>query len=237
MAPVHQVERARLQHQIVHHVDFVRPAIGDVNETGDVAAQVQQRMQLDGRLGCAKRCPGEHRQAQIDGAGIEGVDRGIEFQSKRLLGVQGTRQANQMLGEVGVDLPRPCGVRVGQRVARNSLATKSHVIKPMGLGTQVDFDVAQGLPIGQLGESHRKELVQAREVLYLVLASVVGHTASKRAQGQIEHELRKYELALVHDGFGRKPAKNRQSAFRRSNRDQTQTLNLTSESLTYDVLI
>jgi len=53
MAPVHQVERARLQHQIVHHVDFVRPAIGDVNETGDVAAQVQQRMQLDGRLGCA----------------------------------------------------------------------------------------------------------------------------------------------------------------------------------------
>jgi hypothetical protein len=64
---------------------------------------------------------------------------------------------------------------------------------------------------------------------------VIGHTATKRAQGQIEHELREYELALMHDGFGRKPAKNRQSAFRRSNRDQTETLNLASNSLTYDV--
>jgi hypothetical protein len=66
---------------------------------------------------------------------------------------------------------------------------------------------------------------------------VVGHTASKRAQWQIEHELRKYELALVHGSLGRKPAKSRQSAFRRSNRDQTQAPNSTSKSLTYDVLI
>ena len=90
---------------------------------------------------------------------------------------------------------------------------------------------------GQLGESHRKELVQAREVLYLVFAPVLGHTTAKRGQRQIEHELRKYELALVHDDFRRKPAKNRQSDVRRSNRDQTETPNSTSKSLTYDVLM
>ena len=68
------------------------------------------------------------------------------------------------------------------------------------------------------------------------LWDVLGHTATKRAQWQVEHELRKYELALVHGGFGRKSAKNRQSdTRRRSNRDQTQTPNLTSNSLTYDV--
>jgi hypothetical protein len=67
---------------------------------------------------------------------------------------------------------------------------------------------------------------------------VIGHTAEKRAQRQVEHELRKYELALVHDGFGGKPAKNHKSASRpRSNRDQTETPNLTSNSLTYDVLM
>jgi hypothetical protein len=54
---------------------------------------------------------------------------------------------------------------------------------------------------------------------------MVGHTATKRAQRQIEHELRKYELALVHSGFGRKPAKNHKSDARRSNRDQTASLN------------
>ncbi len=45
------------------------------------------------------------------------------------------------------------------------------------------------------------------KVLYLVFATVVGHTAAKRAQRQVEHELRKCELALVLGGFGRKPQK------------------------------
>jgi hypothetical protein len=49
--------------------------------------------------------------------------------------------------------------------------------------------------------------------------------------------LRKYELALVHGGFGRKPAKNPKSDFRRSNRDQTETPNSTSKSVTYDALM
>jgi len=54
VAPIHQVKRARLQHQRVHHIDLVRLAVGDVNETGDVAPQIQQRVQLDGRLGRTK---------------------------------------------------------------------------------------------------------------------------------------------------------------------------------------
>jgi hypothetical protein len=64
---------------------------------------------------------------------------------------------------------------------------------------------------------------------------VICNAAAKRTQRQIEHELRKYELALVHGGFGRKSAKNPKSDFRRSNRDQTETPNSSSKSLTYDV--
>jgi hypothetical protein len=88
-----------------------------------------------------------------------------------------------------------------------------------------------------LGEGYRKELVQAREILDLVLATVVGHTVSKRAQWQIEHELRKNELALVHGSLGRKPATSPQSDFRRSNRDQTQTPISAGKSLTCDALM
>lgn len=36
---------------------------------------------------------------------------------------------------------------------------------------------------------------------------MIGHTAAKRAQWQVEHELRKYALALAHDGIGRNPQK------------------------------
>jgi hypothetical protein len=71
------------------------------------------------------------------------------------------------------------------------------------LGTQVDFGVAQGFAVGQLREGHGEELVQAREVFDLVFSIVIGHTAPKRTQWQVEHELRQYELALVHESFAR----------------------------------
>ena len=234
IAPVHQVEGARLQHQIVHDVDLVGLAVGNVNEAGDVASQVQQRVQLDGRLGRTKWCPCKDRQTQVYRAGVEGVDRRIELHTKRLRGIQRSCNANQVLGEVRIDLPRTCGVRIGQSVARNRRAAKPHVIQPFGLSTQIDFDVAQRFAVGQLGKRHGEELIQAREVLDLVLSVVICNAAAKRTQRQIEHELREYELALVHGGFGRESAKNPKSDFRRSNRDQTETPNSSSESLTYD---
>ena len=77
---VHQIERARLDQQVVEYVDLVRLAVGDVDETGDGAAQIEQRVQFDGRLGAAKGRPRIDRQTQIDGGRIEGIDRGIQIQ-------------------------------------------------------------------------------------------------------------------------------------------------------------
>jgi hypothetical protein len=126
---------------------------------------------------------------------------------------------------------------MGQRVARNRLATKAHVVQPIGLGPQVDFDIAQGLPIGQLRERHGKELIQTREVFDLVVAAMLGHTPAKGAHGHMGHELRKHELALVHIGPSRSRAKGHKSDARRSNRDQTEIANSASESLTYQALM
>ena len=83
----------------------------------------------------------------------------------------------------------------------------------------------------QTGKVHGKELIQAREVLDFVFSPVICHTATIRAQRQKSHELRKYELALVHDGLRRKSAKNPKSDLGRPNRDQTETLNWTSKSI------
>ena len=196
-----------------------------MNEAGNIAAQIQQCVQLDDRFGKAKWCPCKYRQTQVDRAGVDRVDRSVEFQSKWRLGVQRMCQASQVLCEIGIDLPWPVAILIDQRVERKRLAAKPHVVQPAGLGAQVDFDVAQGLSLSQLSKGHREELIQTRKVLDLVLASVIGHTAAKRAQRHIDHELRKYELALVHSGFGRKSAKNPQSDFRRSHRDQIETPN------------
>ena len=126
-------------------------AVGDVNEAGDIAMQVQQRMHPHCSLGGAKRCPWVQRQTQIDRGGVQ-------IDTQRLPGAQGSSHADQVLRKVGIDLPRSCSVRISQRIARNGLATKAHVVQPFGLGAQVDFDVAQGLAMGQLPKGHGHEL-------------------------------------------------------------------------------
>ena len=50
VATIEQIERPGLQDQFVQHIDLVGLAIGDANEAGDRAAQVQQGVQLDGPL-------------------------------------------------------------------------------------------------------------------------------------------------------------------------------------------
>ena len=144
VSPIQQVVGTRLEIQQVQGVDLVRLAIGDVNERGYRAAQIQQRVQLYSRLVRAKRRPWIHGQAQVDGGGIEGIDRGIQVDSKRLLRIQRPRHCDQMLGEIGIDLPGPSSVCIGQRVSGNGLASQSHVIEPLGLSPKIDLDVAQG---------------------------------------------------------------------------------------------
>ena len=237
IAAIHQVIRTWFDHQIVEDIDLVGFAVGDVNEAGDRAAQIEQRMQFDGRLGGSKRRPGKHRQAQIDGRGIEGIYRRIEIHVKRLAGIQWARDRNQVLRQISVDLPKACSIRVGHRIAGNRLTAKSHVVQPVRLGTQIDFDIAQRFPIGQLRECHVKELIQTREILDLVFATMGSHASSKGGQRQVHHGLRENEFALMHGSLRRISANSSNSAPRRSNRDQTKPSIYANESLTYEPLM
>ena len=237
ISPTHQVECSSFERQVLQHIDLVGLAIGNVNEAGDGAVQVKQRVQLDGGLGGLKRRLGMQGQTQVHGAGVEGVDSCIQIGSQGLLGIRWSGHANQMLREVSVDLLWTCGIRICQRVSRNHGAAKSNVIQRLGLRTQVDFDVAQGLQTSQLRKRHGEELVQTRGIFDLVIPSMLSHARAKGTHGQIGHELRKHELALVHAGPSRISAKGHKSAPRRSNRDQTGIANYPNKSLTYEVLI
>ena len=211
-------------------------AIGDVDEARDCTAQIQQGMQLDGGLGRTERCPRIDRQAQVDGGGIEGIDRCVQIHRQRLVGVQRPSDADQVLREVGVHLPRPHRIRVGQGVARNRLAAKAHVVQPRRLRPQVDLDVAQRLACRQLRKGHREELVQTGEVLHFVIAAMRCHAAAERGNRQMGHDLREHEHSLMHGSLPRRSAKGPKSAPRRSNRDQTKLLVSVFQSSTYNRL-
>jgi hypothetical protein len=111
------------------------------------------------------------------------------------------------------------------------------VIQPLGLGSQIDLDVAQRLAVGQLSKGHGQELVHAGELLNLVIATVSRHAAAKSAQGQKRHELRENKLALVHCGPLRANAKDHKSWNRSSIRDLTGMMKNQGKSLTYETLM
>ena len=234
---IEQVIRARLDVQQIQGVDLVGLAVADVNECGDGATQVQQSVQFDSSLVRAKRCPRINRQAQVYRRGIEGVDGCIQVDRHRIFGIQRARHGDQVLGEVGVDLPRSSCIGVGQGVARNSLAAQTHVIQPLDLSTEIDLDVAQSLAVGQLSEGHGQELLHAGELLNFVIATVRSHAAAKSAQGQKRHKLRKNKLALVHCGPLRADARDHKPWNRSSNRDQTEMPKNQGKSLTYEALM
>ena len=112
---VHHIEGAGLGQQVIEHVDVVPFAVADMDEGGDIAAQLQQRMQLDSRFGRAKWCPGKHRQAQVDGSTVERVDSLLQLDTERLVDVEPSRDPDQSLGELGVDAPVSDLIGIGQR--------------------------------------------------------------------------------------------------------------------------
>jgi len=183
IAEIHDVERTSLGNDLVEDVHVVQFAITDVDEAGNVAAQVEQRMQLDGRLGRPKRSPRKYRQAQIDRGRIQCVDCLLEIDAKRLVHVKRARNSDQALREVGVDAPVANRIRIGQRVARYR-AAKTYVVELGGLAAQTGFDVAQTLSIGQLCEGHAQKLVETREVFDLVLPIVANDTSAESGQRQ-----------------------------------------------------
>ena len=160
-------------------------------------AQVDQRVQLDRRLGRTKRRPRKQRQAQIDRGGIERVDRFLEVHPEGLVEIEPARNTNQVLREFCVDAPVARFVRVGERTARHRSANPQ-VIELGRLRTQARFDVAQALAIRELREGHAAQLSRATEIADAMIAAVTLDDAAEGLPRQMLHQLGEHQLANVH---------------------------------------
>src|SRR5438045_6686395 len=105
IAAVHHVEGTRLGNDLVENIDVVRFPFCNADKRGNAAMQVQQGMHLDRRFVPAKSCPGKQRQAEIDGRGIQGIEVLIQLHAQGIVGIQGARDTDKNLSEVGIDSP------------------------------------------------------------------------------------------------------------------------------------
>ena len=122
----------------------------------------------------------------------------MEIHADRIAGVQGPRDANQDLGEIGIDPPVARLVGVGQCRTRH-LGAESHVVEFGAERTQARFDVAQAFPVGQLGERHAEELIPAGEAAPSAIPVVAAYAAAEFAIRKEADQLGEYGAAEVHE--------------------------------------
>lgn len=84
VAPVHHVERARFDRQMVQNGDIVNFPVGNRHKSGNVAAQIQQRVPLHGSLAPSKLGSRKQRHAQVDGRRVERIHRLFEHHGPRI---------------------------------------------------------------------------------------------------------------------------------------------------------
>ena len=157
-------------------------------------------MQFDGALGLSEVGPGEHGQAQVDGGGVQGIDGVIEFQPQVVLGIQGPGEADEGVGEVGIQAPVALLVGVGEGIAGDA-AAQAQVVEFVLVCAQADLDIAQALAMGELGEGHAEELVEAGKGLDVAVAVIALDATAEGFHGQVGHDLGKDELTGRHEGF------------------------------------
>src|SRR5665213_1114849 len=165
----------------------------------DGTAQIQQRMQLDRRIGPAEARPGKQVQAQVNGDGIQRINRLVEFRSNRVAGVKGAGAADEQLSQIMVDAPVTLAVGVGQDAAGN-LAMNAQVIELLVARAQTGFHIAETFPKGELAKSHAKKLVPAGEGFHFVVSAVASHTAVKLLRMNQVGELGENKLSGIHPG-------------------------------------
>ncbi len=120
-----------------------------------------------------------------------------KHQAEIFVGVQRPRPGDQAMGQFRVDAPIAGLVGVGQGRAPDRLA-ETHVVELRRLHRQARLDVAQGLPVGQLGEGHRPVLFGAGQSAAPLVPIVPGYDPAEGFPWQEIHDLGEQRLAGVH---------------------------------------
>ena len=196
ISSIHHVKCARLDRQMIENGHIVGFPVGNPHETGDVAAQVQERVQLYRPFVATKLRPGKQAQAEVDRRTVESVDRLLQIHAERFVGIEFPRPTDQHLSEIGEDVPVVSAVGIGQRAPRD-LAAEARMIE-LGLeGPQTRLDVAQAFAKGQLRERHAEKLVPAREATRTTVSTVPPNARVEVVPRDEVHELSEHEFSRV----------------------------------------
>ncbi len=197
VSAIHNVEGVSLGHDRVKDIDIVQLSVGNLNESGDRAAHIQECMQLDGSLPRTKPRPRKHRQAKVDGCGIEGIDCVVKIEAERLGSIHWAGDVDEHLRKVGENPPVVSFVGIGQSGSGN-FAPNAHVIQPAVDRSQTGFDITQTLPVRQLSKCQAKELIKTGKSPEFIVAAIALDALAELVGRNVIDQLREDDAADMH---------------------------------------
>ena len=159
-------------------------AVGDADKRGNVAVQVQQRVQFHRPLVPAKLRPGKQRETEVDGGGIEGIQTVVQIHAHPILRIQRSGSVNQLVREIGEDAPVVSLIGVCQCRARDP-ASEPHAVEFAAHRSQAGFDVTETFAVSELSEGHREILIPARQLSMMAIAIIAGDALLELDVGEI----------------------------------------------------
>ena len=160
-------------------------------------AQVDLGVHLDAGLGLPEVRPRKERERQVDGGGVERVDRVVEIEPQILAGIEWPGLVHQAFGEILPDPPVPAFVGVGQRRSGKRIG-EAKMIERCGPGIEAGDDVAQAVPRSHLGKDHADELLTESEMTMLRVWFVSGCQTRERLPVNQIQNLREDVTAGIH---------------------------------------
>jgi len=207
-AAIKDDKRTGVEFLLPRDVGFVDSCFRDDDARGDVAVQVEHRVEFDRSLGFPKRRPIEEVQTKIDDGSIEDPDRRLDPKSR--LGGQRAHMAVQLAKEIGVDFVWPAFIGVCEGRSANR-ADAPMILKCRGR-LQGSYGISQGFSLGYLAKEHGDKLRPATHRADPLVPAVGVDAALKSMSRNILEHLRHDGIVMSH-----KPVPPVNTAFAGSN--------------------
>ncbi len=190
IATAHHVEGPGLEDEHVEHLGVVGLAVGEVDKGWDCAPQVEKGVDLDRRLGRTKQGPREKAHAQVDGAGVQGIDPVLQIQPQVFFDIDFAGPSDQDCSKIGPDSPISSLVGIGQGAFLDQGA-KLHAIEFVRVRAQARLDVSKKLSPRQLRKSHDSKVLGGRQRPLARISLVTIHNSRETRPMDELHDLRK----------------------------------------------
>jgi len=147
-------------------------SVRNVDKCGQIAPQIEEGVSLHRRLVLPKVCPGEDRQAQIDGRGVERVERTIKtFEKRIIIVIQRTCTFDECLCKGFVHSPIALLVGVVQSGELDTCC-EAEVIQLFRMSVDAEDDAARTFSKRELPKTEAEKLLPARKGFHGMISLV-----------------------------------------------------------------